>query len=90
MIWTMLSFSVRMTDFSTVIQMVVQHNIVSYSNINGAAGGGMLNGRTVSWTLLTRCFSHSYGCPLTFCHTHTELWLKMCVCVSERERVVKF
>lgn len=44
----------------------------------------VLNGRTVNWTLLTQRYSHSYGFPSTSRQTHTELWLSMSVCVSNK------
>lgn len=53
MIWailgaTHLSLSVRMIDLVAIIWLADQHDIVSHCNINGAAGGRVLNGRTVS------------------------------------------
>lgn len=42
------SFSVKVIDFSVITCPVAQHNVVSYCNVNGAAGCSVLNDRTVS------------------------------------------
>lgn len=76
--------SVLLSDqwFSTINSVLLQHVWSCRLLILVCS---VLNGRAVSWILLTQRYSHSYSCPLTSPHTHTELWLSMFLCVSSNE-----